>query len=414
MSVMLPSPVPARRIASRPVSSPTAFVRELDAVIDAWVGDERIVGTVALVALDGEPVYRRAAGYADREAGIAVTEETIFRLASMTKLIVSAAAMALEARGRLDITDTVERWLPYFTPRLADGRKPKITIAQLMSHTSGLSYSFFEPDDDRYARAGISQGLEPFFGTLEDNLRRLASVPLFYEPGREWRYSLSTDVLGAVIERAADMPLDDAIARYVTQPLGMTDTVFLVRDVQRLAAPYLDGVPKARPMDPHCELLPIGTGAPFSPARAVDPHAFRSGGGGMSGTADDYLLLLEAIRRSGGPLFAAEHAAALTTHSIGELRAWTEGEGWGHGLGAAVLLDPVAAATPQSVGTWQWGGVLGSHWFVDPARRLTVVVLTNTALAGVIGDFPAAIRDTLYRSLFDIGGHEPSFARARK
>src|SRR5690606_19803373 len=114
MSVMLPSPVPARRIASRPVSSPTAFVRELDAVIDAWVGDERIVGTVALVALDGEPVYRRAAGYADREAGIAVTEETIFRLASMTKLIVSAAAMALEARGRLDITDTVERWLPYF------------------------------------------------------------------------------------------------------------------------------------------------------------------------------------------------------------------------------------------------------------------------------------------------------------
>ena len=116
----------------------------------------------------------------------------------------------------------------------------------------------------------------------------------------------------------------------------------------------------------------------------------------MSGTAADYLRFLEAIRTGGGPILEEASALAFGKHVIGELRAWTEGEGWGHSIGAAVLLDPQAAATPQTVGTWQWGGALGSHWFVDPAEKLTVVVLTNTSVAGVIGEFPAELRDAIY------------------
>lgn len=116
----------------------------------------------------------------------------------------------------------------------------------------------------------------------------------------------------------------------------------------------------------------------------------------MSGTAADYARFLEAIRTGGAPILSAASAELLTTHQIGDLRAWSEGEGWGHSLGAAVLLDPAAAATPQNAGTWQWGGVLGAHWFVDPVEALTVVVLTNTSVAGVIGDFPFEVRDALY------------------
>ncbi|UUP18691.1 serine hydrolase domain-containing protein [Nitratireductor thuwali] len=370
------------------------LAQRVDAVIDRWVSAEKIVGVVAMIARDGEIVYRRAAGYADREAGIATKEDTIFRHASNTKAIVSAAALALVERGKLSLDDTVEEWLPYFTPRLADGSRPDITIRQLMTHTSGLSYAFLEPEGNAYRRERIPQGLDGARMTLEESLRRLASVPLFYVPGTEWRYSLSTDVLGAVVEKAAGMSLPEAVAHYVTGPLGMRSTSFLVADKARLAAAYRDGESRAVRMNEEEDELPLGV--PASPGRALDPAAYPSGGGGMSGTAEDYLRFLEALRTGGAPILADESAALFAQHAIGDLRAWTEGEGWGFSLAAAVLLDPQAARTPQNAGTWQWGGVYGSHWFVDPADKLTVVVLTNTSVAGVIGEFPAELRDAIY------------------
>ena len=380
-----------------PALADDGLARRVDKVIDRWVASERIVGTVAIIAKDGEIVYRRAAGYADREAGIPVREDTIFRHASMTKAIVSATALKLVEEGRLSLDDTVEKWLPYFTPRLANGRKPTITIRHLMTHTSGLSYAFLEPEGNVYQREGIPLGLEDTGAmSLEDSMRKLASMPLFYEPGTEWRYSLSTDVLGVVIEKAAGMTLPEAVKRYITDPLGMSDTTFVVKDAGRLAAAYRDGETKAMRMDDKRDFLPIGTRPPVSPARALDPKAYPSGGAGMSGTAEDYLRFLEVIRTGGAPILGPESAAALTEHAVGDLRAWTEGEGWGFSLGNAVLLDPKAAATPQNAGTWQWGGALGSHWFVDPVAKLTVVVLTNTSIAGVIGAFPAEIRDAIY------------------
>lgn len=366
----------------------------LDAVLDEWTAAEKIVGAVALVAHRGRIRYARAAGWADREARVPAGERTTFRLASSTKLIVTAAAIALVERGALGLDDPVSHWLPYFRPALADGRRPRITVRHLLTHTSGLSYAFFEPGDRRYD--GIDQGLGRARGTLEENLRRLAAAPLYYEPGHEWRYSMSTDVLGAVVAAAAGRPLHEAVACLVTAPLGMTDTAFVAADPARLAAAYVDGEDRAARMEHDAHFLPLGGGVVVSPARALDRTAYPSAGGGMIGTAGDYLRLLEAIRCGGGPLFGADLATALTSHAVGPLRAWTEGDGWGFGLGVAVLLDPAAAGTPQSVGTWQWGGSLGTHWFVDPARELTAVVFTNTGLAGVAGPFPAAVRDAIY------------------
>ena len=393
LALGLVAPLAAAATAER------GLVERLDAVIDEWVLPGRIAGAVVLVARDGEIVYRRAAGWADRERGVPVTEDTVFRLASMSKTIVSATALALLEEGKLSLDDTVEEWLPNFRPGLADGGRPPITVRQLMTHTSGLSYGFFEERDSPYITDRVSNGLDQPGLPLEENLRRLASAPLKFEPGTGWQYSLSTDVLGAVVEQAAGVPLPEAVARYITRPLGMRDTAFVPVDAARLARPYRDGKSRAVAMDADADVIPLGPGVPFSPLRALDASSYASGGAGLCGTAGDYLRFLEAIRRGGTPILTPQSAAMLRKHAIGSLRAESEGPGWGFSLGAAVLLDPRAAETPQNAGTWQWGGVLGGHWFVDPVAGLAVVVLTNTAVAGVIGDFPAAVRDAIYHGV---------------
>lgn len=383
--------------ARSPSDAGAAAANDTDAVLERWTQSQRIVGATVIVLRDGAPIYRRAMGLADREAGRPAREDTIYRMASLTKAITSATALALFDEGRLSLDDRVADWLPDFTPRLADGRRPDITVRQLLTHTSGLSYAALEPLESAYHREAIPAGLHQDGETLDQVIRRIASVPLIYEPGTQWRYSVSTDVLGAVIARAAGVTLPEAVARHVTGPLGMTDTAFVVSDPARLSAAYKDGAGAAERMRRDVDMIPFGDpGVAFSPARATDPGTWPSGGGGMSGTATDYVRFLEAIRTGGAPILSPASAKLFSTHQIGALRAWTEGEGWGHGLGAAVLLDPEAAGTRQSPGTWQWGGVLGAHWFVDPAKALTVVVLTNTSVAGVIGDFPGELRDAIY------------------
>ncbi|HEV7369679.1 serine hydrolase domain-containing protein [Arenibaculum sp.] len=373
-----------------------ATAARLDAVISRALEEERIVGAVVLVARDGEVVYRRAAGLADREAGTPMREDAVFRFASLTKPIVSAAALALVERGALRLDDPVTRHLPDFRPRLADGREPVITVRQLMSHTAGLSYGFFEGPDGPYRRAGVSDGMDRPGLALDENLRRIASVPLSCEPGTAWGYSVATDVLGAVLEKAGGAALPDLVDRLVTRPLGMGDTGFAVADPARLAAAYGDGTPRPVRME-GTHAVPFGEGTVlFTPARAFDPASFPSGGAGMAGTAADFLRFLEALRTGGAPVLSADGVRALTTNAVGDLTVTVADPGWGFGLGAAVLKDPGPSGTPQAAGTWAWGGAYGHSWFVDPANRLSVAALTNTGLAGMVGPFPNAIRDAVY------------------
>ena len=180
--------------------------------------------------------------------------DTIFRLSSVTKPMVTAAAMRLEEEGRLPLQAPVTRWLPDFRPRApqaaqatqtetAEPRRPTITIEQLITHTSGLSYSFMEDRNSPYARAKVSDGLNMNI-SLAENLKRLGSVPLVYEPGKGWRYSLSIDVLGGAMEAETHQSLPDIVRETVTGPLGMKDTGFAVTDPDRLAVPYKDAPAK--------------------------------------------------------------------------------------------------------------------------------------------------------------------------
>ncbi|MEL5566766.1 serine hydrolase [Serratia ureilytica] len=369
----------------------------IDRAIDNALAEKRLVGAVVLVAQGGDTFYRRAAGLADREAGRPMAFNTLFRLASVSKPIVSTAALALMAQGRMQLEDPITRWLPHFRPRLADGTTPLMTLRHLMTHTAGLSYRFFQPEGGFYAQSAVSDGMDEASVSLQENVRRIACAPLLAPPGEAWRYSIATDVLGAAIEQASGLPLAQAVKKWVTGPLAMTDTDFLAVDPARLAAAYADhpGEPRRLRQPDHLPFIDGSAGFHLSPARALDPLAYASGGAGMVGSAEDFLRLLEALRQGGTPVLPADWVTAFTSNQIGDLPMpfWP---GRGFGLGITVLKDPIAAQTPESVGTWRMGGTYGHSWFVDPVRQLSVVAFTNTALEGMSGAFVGEICQAVY------------------
>lgn len=374
----------------------SALKPRVDAAIERVLAEQRIVGVTVLIALDGEIAYRRSAGLADREAQRPVREDDIFRLASLTKTVVTATAMALIERGRLRLEDEAAQHLPEFRPQLASGAAAPITVAQLMTHTAGLSYDFFQPPDGPYARRGVGNGISDRGLSMIEQLQRLSSVPLSYPPGRAWGYSLAIDVLGAVVSAAAGMSLPEAVHQYVTQPLGLKDTGFKVTDPERLVPCYGDARPPKRMSDPDSVLFGPST-LHFSPGRIYDVAAYPSGGAGMAGTAGEYLTFLEALRTGGGAMLEADTVRLMMSNRIGALRVNLEPTAaWGFGFGGAVLLDQAEAGVPQSVGTFKWGGVYGHHWYIDPAQRLSVLSLSNTAVEGMAGPYVEELMAAVY------------------
>ncbi|NIJ71712.1 serine hydrolase domain-containing protein [Xanthomonas sp. F4] len=372
----------------------------LDAAIDRALHERRLVGAVVLVAHRGACIYRRAAGWADREAQRPMRQETTFRLASVSKPIVATAALALVAQGRLALDAPIAGWLPWFRPALPDGRVPDISLRQLLSHSAGLGYRFLEPEDGAHARAGVSDGMDNSDLSLEQNLRRLAQVPLQYAPGTGWGYSLAIDVAGAVLEAASGQPLPQLVHDLVTAPLGMQATAFHAEDAANLAVPYVGDVPMPHRLGEGEVVAPFadGAGIVFHPSRALDRTAFPSAGAGMVGSAGDVLRLLETLRSGGAPLLPADLVAEMGRAQTGDFGP-PDGPGWSYGLGFAVLRDPAPTATPEAPGTWRWGGAYGHSWFVDPAHQLSVVALTNTLYEGMSGAFVVELRDAVYASL---------------
>lgn len=365
----------------------------LQRVIDDAVSNGRIVGIVYLVARDGKVVFASEKGFADREAGKPVRRDTIFRLASVTKPFVAIAALAMMDKGLIRLDDPVTRYLPYFTPKLADGPAPAITLRHLITHTSGLSYDY-GPDPD------FSDGLSDGDFGFEENFTRLAKRPLKFAPGSKWEYSVAIDVLGAVLAKVAGASLDDVVKHHVTGPLGIKDTSFHIADRARLATAYADATPVAQRMPDRVTLGSDENGYfNFAPTRAFNPKAFQSGGAGMVGTADGVLALLEALRKGGAGVLKAETGRAAITNQVGTLDRGVGSEGQRFGFVSAVIDDAKLANTPQSKGSLLWGGVYGNDWFVDIARGISVISMSNTALEGCNGPFTKETRDALYADL---------------
>jgi len=360
------------------------LAQRLDAAIDAALVS-RIVGCVVLVRRGGEEIYARAAGFADREAGRAMTRDAIFRLASVTKPVVATAVLRMADLGLLKLDDPVTKVLPWFRPSAPDRSTPQITIHHLLTHTSGITYD---------VPADVAPGLSGPSISLEENLRRLARVPLAFSPGTGWTYGMGIDVLGGVIAAINGSSLDAVLTRYVGAPLGMTDTHFHITDAKRLAAPYADGHPPKWMGEP--EMIHDGDGlVTFSPARILNAEAPQSGGAGMAGTADDVMTMLDSYNGTNPILKPATIAAALA-NQIGAIPRRVDDAGKRFGLIGAVIDDPKAAHSPCPVGTVDWGGAWGHNWIVDPVNRLTIVTCTNVAFEGCIGPFREDIRDAAY------------------
>ena len=360
------------------------------------MAEGRIVGSVVLVARQGEICYAGAAGYADREVRRPMRRETQFRLSSVSKPYTTLAALRLIEQGKLSLDDAVSEWMPWFTPALADGRRPAIKIRHLLSHTAGLDYRLNQPPTGVYHQLGIQDGVEL-------STRRWSKTCGCWRRRRCCRrrgtlhYSLALDVLGAVLERVTGMPLPQLFVEWVARPLGLGNTAFHATDAANLATPYYNTRSRSacrKACGWRCRRGWRGRSAVFTDAGAQRRGlSFRRRGHGRRCRRRAEAGGGITQRRAG--YFAAGHGGVAAQPARGA-QAQTQGPGWGFGFGGALLVDAEAAQTPQQAGTLTWGGVYGHSWFFDPQAQLSVVILTNTAFEGMCGRYPQQIRDAVY------------------
>jgi CubicO group peptidase (beta-lactamase class C family) len=397
--------------------TPEARAARLDAQMRQLVEGRSTPGVVALILQDGRPVYSRAVGTREPGGQAPIGTDDLFRYASMTKPVTSAAALILVEEGRIGLDDPVDKHLPQFASlsvRQPDGslvpasRPP--TIRELLTHTAGFSYNFMNRPGtvETYRENRVVDGLADPEVTTEEAMRRLAAAPLAYQPGAEWHYSLATDVLGAVVEKAANRPLGSFVAERIARPLGLESWVF--RATPGLRERF---VPVTRPAQPTGTLgtgfVPVAAAerVPFpstrgeallDPGRAFSTTAYHSGGGGMSGSVQDYArfaqMLLNGGELDGARILRPETVRQMTTNLTGDM-ATLRGPGWGFGLGTSVVTDPAAAKTRLPEGSYGWGGIYGTQFWVDPRNRVVGVVMTQTAIIGS-GPIANAVREAFY------------------
>lgn len=378
------------------VAAEPGLKQRLDQVVTRAVKEERIVGTVVLVAQDGKVVYKKAAGYADREAKRPVTLQTRFRLASLSKPVIAASISALADSGAFRLDDPVTRWYPEFKPKLANGSEAEITVYQLLTHTAGLGYGYLEAATGPYHTAGVSDGFDRSVASLDDNVQRLAGVPLAYEPGTGWSYSVGYDLLGGILAKAGKGSLEAVVKRTVTGPLGLKSITFAPVDKKQVAAQYSFAIPSPRKLA-DADTIEVGKSPlAVSPARVFDRGGYPSAGAGLVGNGEDYLKFLEALRKGGEPILDRAAVYSFVSNSLGLIKPAALGKGWGFGYGVYTLKNQAVAESLHGIGTWRLAGEYGSHFWVDPEAGLSVVVLTNTAGAGTQERFAEDIARAVY------------------
>ena len=406
---------PPPEIAS-PGLDPERLAR-LDAALQAYVDAGTLPGAVALVASRGETAYLKAFGHRDREAGDPLETDDIFRIASQSKAVVSVAIMMLQEEGRLLISDPVGRHLPdYLETTVArandDGtydvvaaRQP-ITIRHLLTHTAGITYG-----GGTAAREWVEADITGWYFAhrdepIRETVRRMASLPFEAHPGEYWVYGYATDILGAVVEVASGLPLDEFLRTRIFEPLGMTDTHFYLPPEKRdrLTIVYSageDGL--ARAPDPGGM---VGQGA------YVDgPRMSFSGGAGLLSTAPDYARFLQMLLNGGKlgdarilspksvELMTVDHLGGLLVRDLNDASAVFGAErGVGFGLGFRVVEDVGAHGVPGSEGIYGWGGAYHSSYWVDPKEELVVVYLAQLIPAGNLDDH-AKFRALVYQAI---------------
>jgi CubicO group peptidase (beta-lactamase class C family) len=389
----------------------------IDTHFRRYVDDGRLPGWQVMVSRRGRVAHLSSYGMADAEAGRAVEPDTIFRVYSMTKPVTSVAAMMLWEQGAFELNDPIGRWLPEFEdmrvyvggpaarPTTVPATEP-IRVWHLLTHTAGLTYGFHRNHvtDEIYRNAGFEFGNPKGFD-LAQCVQAWAALPLAFEPGSEWLYSVATDVLGRLVEVVSGQPLDRFLAEHIFAPLGMTDTAFSVpaEQQERLAALYAVTPQNRTPVryDQMGDVI------------KREPQWF-SGGGGLASTTRDYTrftwMLLRGGELDGHRLLSPRTIRYMATNHLPgnrdlqtfgrPLHAETRMDGVGFGLGFAVVTDPAAGKVVCSEGEFNWGGLASTTFWIDPAEDLSVVFMTQLMPSSTYNIRPQ-LRQLVYQSIVD-------------
>ena len=390
-------------------------LQRIDDHFATYVDDGRLAGWQVAVMRDGQLAHHSTYGKRDLETGADWSTDTVARMYSMSKPITSVAAMILHEEGRFQLKDPVSKFIPSFadTPvyrsgsfqaPLTEPQTEPMRIWHLMTHTSGLTYGFHNSHatDAMYRNDGFEWGI-PAGLDLEACCDRWAALPLVFQPGSEWNYGVSTDVLGRIVEVISGQPLDVFLRERIFEPLGMVDTDFWVPDDKR---------------DRFAELYfrnPATKQATKMPASALtEKPETLSGGGGLCGTAADYLrftqMLMNGGELDGARILGSRTVDYMTTNHLPgntdleeygrPLFAETTFDGVGFGLGFSVVIDAAANKVPGSVGSYSWGGAASTLFWNDPVERITALFLTQLLPSSTYPIRPQ-LQQLVYQALVD-------------
>jgi CubicO group peptidase (beta-lactamase class C family) len=365
------------------------------AAMQRYVDGNLLSGVSSAVLIGRDLVDVNCAGWADKEAQTPLRTDHIFRVFSNTKLITSCAALLLHEEGKLQLDDPIEKFIPQLGNRKVlragatsldetEPAKSSITIRQLLSHSSGLSYGFFDPGTAIF-KALNERGVHNPMTTLADMVDVLADLPLIYHPGTSWEYSLATDVVSRLVEVISGQSFDKFIQARILDPLGMVDTGFVVpeKDQGRLVA-YYTGADLMEPMKPG---LTRTDNSPF-PGAYLRPIARLSGGAGLVSTLNDMVALIRSLLPGGPTLLKPETIAQMMINQLPDdqwIRFALMGEqpGKAYSLAGGLILKPSAFDHPDASGELYWGGVAGTQWWISPKQNMAGVMMAQRHMSFV-------------------------------
>jgi CubicO group peptidase (beta-lactamase class C family) len=391
-------------------------LKRVTAAFQADVDKGVLAGAGVMIARNGKLAYCEAIGFQDREKNLPMHTDAIFRIASMSKPITSVSIMMLVEEGKIQLEDPIWVYLPEMkglqvgvektdatgsAALVLEPAQREMTIQDLLRHTSGLTYGVFGKSlvKQKYNDANLLDANQ----TLAEFISKLSKVPLAHQPGTMWDYSMSTDVLGRVVEVVSGMPFDQFVAERITKPLGLSDTGFFVAEqhISRIAEPQIDQATQKRPTVIDVTKRPN----------------WLSGGGGMVSTGPDYLRFTQMLL-NGGVLdgtrllspktvafMASDHLPPDITYSRETLTLFeptamapTPRDGQGFGLGFAVRTQPGENPRPGSVGEFYWGGIYGTYFWVDPKENLIAVMMMQVSGA-LRSHYRSLIRNLVYQAV---------------
>ena len=369
---------------SEKIGLSTERLEVIDKVLQSYIDKEEVPGAVALIARKGQIGYLNSFGMKDIEKNQPMTNDAIFRIASMTKAITTVGIMMLYEQGHFKLDDPISIYIPEFKNMKTingDSVKQEITFRHLLTHTSGLSNAFLGPQQtyDLYTQNRIYGGFGKTEGTIGETVKRLATLPLMNLPGEKFQYGMSADVMGHLIEVISGLTLEDFFRQKIFEPLEMPDTYFFLpkEKISRLAVLYghTENGLKRITGEAKSGFLHYSDYATYA-----DNRDYFSGGGGLLSTASDYYKFLTMLINKGTymdkRLLSRKTLELMTSNQTGDLFKWWKGEVFGFGF--AISKGPSETGTIESAGTYRWAGLFNTHFWVDPQEQLIGIILTQT------------------------------------